>query len=148
MAAWARGTRPLIKLLSLLYRHRLFSEQPKCLWSCFEGKKALLAVRVSCYLAAGEVIFRLWSLRNHRCVLSDVTSGSFHQLAASSSSSLFFFSRVFIGFIRLGLGSAAAWALQIYLVWTSSLQACVMALPVLHKGHSRYCGLNVTIIAG
>lgn len=52
-------------------------------------KKALLAASVSCYLAAGEVIFRLWSLRNHRCVLSDVTSGSFHQLAASSS--FFFF---------------------------------------------------------
>lgn len=93
-------------------------------------KKALLAASVSCYLAAGEVIFRLWSLRNHRCVLSDVTSGSFHQLAASSSFFFFFppFSPVFISFIRLRLGpAAAAWALLIYLGWTSSLQACVMA---------------------
>lgn len=144
MAAWAKETRPLIKPLSLLYHHQLFSEQPKCLWSCFEGKKALLAASVSCYLAARKVIFRLWSLRNHRCVLSDVTSGSFHQLATSFC---FFFSHVFFGFIRLSLGSAAAWALRIYLVWTSSLQACVMASLFLHKGHSRYCGLNVTIIA-
>lgn len=122
MAARARETRPLIKSLSLLYHHQLFSEQPKCLWSCFEGKKkALLAASVSRYLAARKVIFRLWSLRNHRC---DVTSGSFHQLAASFC---FFYSRVFTGFIRLGLDAAAAWALRIYLVWTSSLQACVMA---------------------
>lgn len=47
------------------------------------GGKALLGARLSCYLAAGEVVFRLWSLRNHRCILCDVTSGSSHQLDAS-----------------------------------------------------------------
>lgn len=44
------------------------------------GEKFLLGARVSCYLAAGEVIFRLWSLRNQRCILGDVTSGSPLQL--------------------------------------------------------------------
>lgn len=130
---------------SALFRAAKMSMELFC-----RGKKALLAASVSCYLAAGEVIFRLWSVRNHRCVLSDVTSGSFHQLAASSSFFFFFpFSPIFISFIRLGLGpAAAAWALLIYLGWTSSLQACVMAWRFLHKGHSRYCGLNVSIIAG
>lgn len=52
------------------------------------GGKTSLGARVSCYLAAGEVIFRLWSLRNHRCILCDVTSGSSHQLDASFLSSL------------------------------------------------------------
>lgn len=63
----------------------------------------------------GKSFFRLRSLRNHRCVLSDVTSGSFHQLAASFfPPSLPFF----IGFIRLSLGLSVR-ALLIYLGWTS-----------------------------
>lgn len=60
-------------------------------------RKTLLGARVSCYLAAGEVIFRLWSLRNQRCILGDVTSGRPQQLDASIPPP----PHIFIVFIRL-----------------------------------------------
>lgn len=65
---------------------------PPASLSAFVGRKNITAL--SRYLAAGEVIFRLWSLRNHRRILRDVTTGSSQQLDAS------FFS-IFIDFIRL-----------------------------------------------
>lgn len=47
-----------------------------------------MGARASCYLAAGEVIFRLWSLRNHCRILRDVTTRISHQLDRSFRSPL------------------------------------------------------------
>lgn len=70
---------------------------------------------------------------SHHCVLCDVTSGSPHQLGTSYSFAPSFCFSLLINIIRLRLGPVHG--LQRSSGWTWSLQACVMGLLFLYKGH-------------